>query len=642
MPPPLLILLLLHIHTGGFSSLGAAAAAAAAAPLPVGRRRQQPSAVFDLTSSGDSSSLPFNVPLIGVNMPGLLWDSLRRPREGLSRGLSAASAACALNMTLVRFAASPQYPDTVGLWATNGTRYWELTDGVIHGLAAAGCAHLVPTFFHNPYAFPDYARSGLGAMARVARNESTDSAAALAWRLTLSYIDDFVGRYGGLVSIVAWELSHELNLLFDVDANGAQALLIDAGSAPSPPWVLPANGTKRERDGSDSITTDLGVGLLRGWAARVRAADRMPLRRPVSSGFAVPRVNAQALRLSGVLHVDTSAAGGPDTAAQFVDWLNYTHADMDWISLHFVDVQPSLALEPPRFGNSHGRTGVAQALQLATALARNASKAVFVGSFGGAFNASNPAQPRALVNATVDALQLLAQGADAAAAAPGALGLITYGALANWMYGPANGSLIGAIWPGEAAGAIGYVQQHNLLHIETAACTPGVCCPPAYLAAFADAKARGLLGWGDACAANIAQLSMQMFGPPVSYDVFTVACKGACRRYSAMLRWLQSALDATSCTCSEVFEGVMPGGSFWCPRSPAALLCAQTGWCFDDAKYENYTCAAGACGRWELNGAAYDSARSQCGVNYDGAAATSLSVAVAAAALALAVAAAAR
>jgi hypothetical protein len=610
----------------------------AGAPTP---RRAQDIVAYDITSGGDAVSLPYNPPLIGVNMPGLLWDALYRGGEGVSAGLSAASAACTRNMTLIRFGASPQYPDGVDLWQRNASRFWELADGVMNGLAGVGCVHLIPTFFYNPFAFSDYAKTGLGTLARVVLNQTTDSAAARGAQLALDYLAAFVGRYQGLAGINAWEVSHELNLLFNVDLSAAQAVVVDAGAVAQAPWVSPRNGTKADRlDGTDSITTELGVALLQAWAARVRNVD--PHKRPVSSGLSVPRVNAQALRLSGALAPDPTIVGAPDSKEQFLDYLNYTHKGMDWISLHFSDAQPSLAVEPPRWPPTYGRKGVMQVLQLATALAANTSKFVFVGSFGGVPNASNPAAPRPFVNATIEALQLLAQGADAAAAAPGALGLVTYAALANWMYGPANGSLMGAVWPNEAAGVVEAVRLHNLLHIEKPLCTPGVCCPPAYLQAYADAKARGLLAMGDACAARMALLSMQQFGPPVSFDVFTVMCKGECRRYSAVWRWLQSALNATSCTCKEVFEGVLPGGSFWCPRSPADMLCTQTGWCFDPEKYENYTCSAGACGRWELNSDAYNKARSKCGVNYDGAASTSLSVAVAVGALAFAVGAAAR
>lgn len=609
-------------------------------------RRQRGQEVYDISSGGDQNAVALNYPLIGVNMPGLLWDALARPGEGLSQGLSAASAACSTNMTLVRFAAGPKYPDGVGAYTRNATFFWQVADSVVYGLAAAGCAHLVPTLFHNPFAFTDFAVTGLGTLARAAMNQTSDAAGVRALGATMAYIDAFVKRYSGLVSIVAWELSHEMNLLFDVDLTASPATLVESGAAPAPAWVAPRNGTKAERDASDSLTTEMGVGLMRAWLSRVKASD--PMRRPVSTGHAVPRVNAQALRLSGALAPDPAQVGfAPDTAEQFVDYLNYTHRGFDWISLHFVDVQPALAVEPPRFPASKGRAGagqgVAQVLQLATALAANNSlQFVFVGQFGASPNASNPAQARPFLNGAVDAMELLAEGADTAAAAPGATGLISYGALANWMYAPANGTLLGSLWPGEAAGALAYVQAHNLLHVKAAVCTPGVCCPAAYVQAYADAKARGLLALNEACTARMALLSQQMFGPPVSYDVFTVMCKGECRQYSAMLRWLQSALDATSCTCNQAFEGLMPGGSFWCPRSPADLLCAQTGWCFDDKKYENYTCSAGACGRWEQYSDAYNKARSRCGVNYDGAAATSISAAVALGALALAVGAAAR
>ena len=583
---------------------------------------------FSLSSAGGQSpSAPYNPPLIGVNLRSAAWGPLSGADPSLIR--AAASAACTRNMTFVRFPAGPQYPDGAAAYLANETQFWATMDAAFGALLAVGCVDLMPTLFHNPFVFSDLSSTPLALLAKAARNESKNVA---AWDMHLTYIDKFVRRYSSYPSIVAWELTHELNLLFDMPLS--QSLLYDTGLAPGSPWLSPANKTPTARLLTDSITTRDGMDILKAWAAQVRAAD--PQLRPVSAGHAVPRVNAEALRLRSPDAVSLAPQpAAADSLSDFLTNLNVTHSGFDWVSLHLVPNAPDVGLA--RWGAGEGGGGVQQVLQWATAFAANASKMVLLGQFGAPPSpGSSRATPRALVNDTVAALQLLAVGADADAAVPGQLGLVAFAALANWMEGGANSTALGAVWPDLDQGVVAAVQAHDAQHTETTCAIPGECCKARYLQAYQTSKALGLLDLSAACTAQIQALTQQNFGPPVSFDVFTVMCKGACRRYSAAWRVLQAAAAATSCDCGTVFDALTPGGHFWCPRSPADQLCRYTGWCFDANQYENYTCSAGACGRWETSSEAYNKARSACGVNYDGAAATALSLGVAALAVAIA------
>jgi hypothetical protein len=214
--------------------------------------------------------------------------------------------------------------------------------------------------------------------------------------------------------------------------------------------------------------------------------------------------------------------------------------------------------------------------------------------------------------------------------APAVPGLVAAACVAAWEYAPLNGSV--GIFPGFTDGAIQILLNYSFTYANVSA-SPSPSPVPACKADFY-MQAYGYMSedfaqLGAQCAKAVARLSMQQFGPPSSFEVFQVACLGACRRYMAHWFNLQEAARGTGCAC----ETQIAYGEFYCPKSVNALLCRHTGFCYNETFYEQSTCAAGACGRFATNEKDYRAARAACGVAFDAAHTPAISAAAGALAL---------
>ena len=125
---------------------------------------------------------------------------------------------------------------------------------------------------------------------------------------------------------------------------------------------------------------------------------------------------------------------------------------------------------------------------------------------------------------------------------------------------------------------------------------------------YAGEEAWGLGAAGRACAAAAWAAGAQAWAPPSRWQLFNVLCRGACRDLAGRLARV-AALDAvTNCTCAATVTRA-------CPRSPAALLCAQGGGggaCLSEAAVAAW-CDAGACGRFAGDEAAWRQQTAACG-----------------------------
>lgn len=148
--------------------------------------------------------------------------------------------------------------------------------------------------------------------------------------------------------------------------------------------------------------------------------------------------------------------------------------------------------------------------------------------------------------------------------------------------------------------------------------------PTCDLQVFQDAYAyeldRGLILQGVLCADKIQQLLQTRFGPPSAWEVFNTVCKGTCRDYTTRYNRVKTYENVTLCECAVVNTGQQSK----CPRPVTAMLCVATSKCYAEQVYQATTCDVAACGRWSTNEASYRSARTLCGVSYDGAVASGL------------------
>lgn len=230
------------------------------------------------------------------------------------------TAACSgAGMPVLRFAASPMWPDTVReSLLRNASAYWALFDEFLADAAGAGCEHLLPIIFASPFAFAD--ALNWEPLGDVMANGSTSSA-----RLAMfGFARDLVARLATSPAVVAFDLFDGLNELADCN------MMVHN------PYVAPARGTPVQRTLRDNFSTDVMIAFQGDVAATVRAADGL-LRRPVSSGHNAPRTIATALRASyHAVPQPPESALPNDTLSQFVDIAAVQSGGMDWLSVHVM------------------------------------------------------------------------------------------------------------------------------------------------------------------------------------------------------------------------------------------------------------------------------------------------------------------
>ena len=659
---------------------------------PLAQRRLQ----ADAPNPFDQLAAPTpNPPPAGVNLPDILWRSVDGSGNAAPAGLASALAtiadACSPPLFLARFPILPMWPSALRAILANTTQYFGVLDALLAGLSAAGCTFQVPVVFYNPYALVDAYGESMAQLVLGARNASALGGVSLSFDASMAFIDALVARYSAHQNIRAWELSHEWNLQYDMDASaGCYACNASRGTPPA-------------RSRAYSLSTADGGLVQQRWAARLRAGDAQ-LRRPVSSGHALPR--PAAFHLNASFARSGGAAEGldwtPDSHAQFTAMLAATHVGMDWVSVH---VRPGAGMARAWAGLLPPPPGASGALQLLVGLTQSldnitgvstggtSQQRLFLGEFGGAQgNYSNATAPAPAASGAaafasgipfVDELlaALVATGLNAASPPPGAVtGLFVGAAAADFGFsdaarGGAPGALDGvyaaAAWPGQqdglygdlvaakarnasgseslwpglasSAAALAALARYGALHTAPAFVVPGACDLALFRPPY-DYYHTARQALAQRCFAAIRALAMGEFSPPSRFDVATAMCKGACRAYAAAWFRLQGAWAAAGCACTPLnwsqfggssapLDGALAGltnNGFLCPHSPNAELCRRTGLCYEDVSFYNWTCSAGACGRFAASSAEYNAARAACNLPTDG----SGSAAVAAAALA--------
>ena len=569
----------------------------------------------------------------------------------------------------VRFPILPYYPDALRPILLNATQHLLLLDTLFSALQVAGCGFVVPIIFPNPLAILDAFNENMVSFIAAAGNYSAGGGVSKAWDYSLAFLDALTTRYSSQNFIRAWELSSDFNYLWDVDQSKGCAA------------CSPVNSTPASRGRSYNISTGQGIQVLKRWASRLRSKD-VYLNRPISSGNSLPRPAAFHLEASFGGGVEDWAGDTFEEFASILsrqneamDWMSvhlYPGPSMlrpTWGSRLAQSPQQQLA----GGGVAPSSAAFPMLLQL-TALLSNQTLSgrlvpLYVGEYGAGPNINNSlpdySLPPHYVTDVLAALEATAGGEDPISMppppAPGVRGMVNlaflshfepynYSASTSVLVSYAEGlskwpgqqdgilAALGTLWAGnystaarspQADALLSAVLAYNSLHTEPATVPiPGKCDTALFLPSWRYAQASM---YGDAlqCFSRIMSLTQTEFLPPPAFDIATVMCKGPCRRYSAAWFRLREAQRQSNCPCSPLgwpnasavdpaLTGLTNGG-FLCPHSPHAELCRRLGLCYDEDTYENWTCSAGACGRWAESGDAYSSSRTGCRVNYDGA-----------------------
>jgi hypothetical protein len=178
------------------------------------------------------------------------------------------------------------------------------------------------------------------------------------------YTRDFIERYRDRPTVLFYELTNEINLGADLDAE--QICARTFGKA-----------TPRCEPSGNFSTTDL-IAFATRFATFIRTIDPTRL---ISSGFSLPRSTAQALREAPAFQQGGRKVTA-DTAREFSDYLIDIHQGIDIVSVHYYNAAGNASA--PRRNEVLGIEGDdnADLLDLIHAATISAGKQLFIGEFG--------------------------------------------------------------------------------------------------------------------------------------------------------------------------------------------------------------------------------------------------------------------
>lgn len=307
-------------------------------------------------ATSSAAALNISKPFVSVNVVDAWWQYIGEVQGSRAESIAHMSDACtAAGFTFIRVSATSYWPDIMrDTWFTNRTAYLDLFDVFVADAEAAGCTLLLDLFW-NTFLFADAVGEPLGAITDLSK-PSVGRAAMLDFATAM------VGRYARNRTVAGWEFGNEWNLLVDLNMTAQQ------------PNIAPGRGTPAARTAADNFSTDGLVGLLETVTTAIAAAD--PLHRPISSGMAMPRPFATALR--AVYYDDPQPPLGSlpnDTVAQFYAIAAAHNTGCSWMSMHMYA------------GNGQTRWNItdpdsADMVAYALQAARLAGQQLYLGEFG--------------------------------------------------------------------------------------------------------------------------------------------------------------------------------------------------------------------------------------------------------------------
>lgn len=213
----------------------------------------------------------------------------------------------------MRFAATPFWPSELqATYFTNESLYWQTFDRMIADVGVIGC-RVMPSIFWQPYAWIDTFNETGGQVFDVDRESPAREA-------MIDYTTKIVHRYAASPVIVAWELGNEYNLIVDLSM-----------ASQSQFCIAPSKGTPLARTDADNFTTSQYMVFQQLLVTTIRQSD--PLARPISSGNAIARPFATALRAT-YYHPIPLGKLPLDTIEQFINITRDQNKHVDWHSAH--------------------------------------------------------------------------------------------------------------------------------------------------------------------------------------------------------------------------------------------------------------------------------------------------------------------
>ena len=202
-------------------------------------------------------------------------------------------------------------PGDLDLWRSNPAAYWALIDQMMNDLNASGIK-VIASFWSVVGQFPAMANDS---MLQLMTNPNSPS-----YTLLQSYVSDFVNRYKNNPALLMYELTNELNLQTDMDIVG------ECQNNP-PAWDTQRTTCQPLSD----FTTAQMIAYTTRLASYIKSMDP---NHPITSGYGLPRTNAQHLRAKPDW---LGGDGTADTQAQFQQNLTDITQGMDVVSIHFYD-----------------------------------------------------------------------------------------------------------------------------------------------------------------------------------------------------------------------------------------------------------------------------------------------------------------
>ncbi len=263
--------------------------------------------------------------------------------EGRAAGIKSMEDAARLGFTYFRIAAGGFCASDYDEWRQDPNAWWAAFDQMVND-AAAQNIHLIPSIAWFPYTFPDMANEPLGKLFDPTSQSN---------QLLKQYTRELVTRYKDSPTILFWEVGNEFNNRADQD-------LTTLGTAQGSDTC----NRNKAYTNADNYTSAQLAAFMNDYGNFIKSIDS---RHMVSSGFSVPRPNAQHMRGQPAW-----VAGGKnlprDSFAEMESWLRLEYpAPIDIVSVHLY----------PKTGNSEPWT----AADMVKA-SKDLGKTLFIGEFG--------------------------------------------------------------------------------------------------------------------------------------------------------------------------------------------------------------------------------------------------------------------
>jgi hypothetical protein len=300
------------------------------------------------------------VPIVGLNKFDLFKQYLGTASGGdgsaayrrVTRAMAKKAIADAhdIGVPFFRISATGYAPSSRGaagdldLWQRDPSAYWALFDQMMDDLHAHGI-RAVLTLVWNPAQFPVMAKETVPTMLRDPKSKS--------YSLLSQYVTELVSRYRSHPATMFYELTNELNLGADLDL---------------------VNRCRKERkipqlcDAIGNYSTDDLIAFTNRLSGLIHTLDHV---HPISSGFSVPRPNADGLRKKP--EWQTGKLASADTLEQLRQYMSAVSQAADIISVHLYENKSNR-----RFGLDNS----VDLLPILKQIADQIGKPLFVGEFG--------------------------------------------------------------------------------------------------------------------------------------------------------------------------------------------------------------------------------------------------------------------